>query len=250
MAVRFAVLLVTTGMTAATWTGEPLPTLLVVTTAVNAPAEVGFVESATVSVVALAAVTAPMAPSLKVTVLFPADASKPKPLIVTVAALAAKLVVALVTTGMTEATWTALALAWLLEVTIAVRLPAAVGPVESVTVNEVAVALDTVPAAPLLSTTVLLAAVGSNPNPVIVIVVALAARLVLRLVTEGITVAICVELLATPFVVTTAARLPAEMGLVEKLTVSEVALAVVTVPTAPLLKTTLLLPTTVLNPKP
>ena len=62
MAVRFAVLLVTTGMTAATWTGEPLPTLLVVTTAVKAPADVGFVESATVSAVAVAAVTVPTAP--------------------------------------------------------------------------------------------------------------------------------------------------------------------------------------------
>ena len=182
--------------------------------------------------------------------MFPAVVSKPKPLIVSVAALAAKLVVALVTTGMTEATWTALALAWLLEVTMAVKLPAEVGPVESVTVSEVAVALDTVPAAPLLSTTVLLAANGSNPNPIIVSVVALATRLEVRLVTEGITVAICVELLLTPLVVITAVRLPAEIGLVEKLRVSDVALAVATVPTAPLLNKTLLLPTTVLKPNP
>lgn len=137
-----------------------------------------------------------------------------------------------------------------MEVTIAVRLPAEVGPVESVTVNKVGVALATVPTAPLLNTTVLLAAVGSNPKPTMVILVALAAKLVVLLVTDGIIVATCVELLLTPFVVITAVSEPAEIGLIEKLTVSDVALAVVTVPTAPLLNTTLLLPTTVLKPKP
>ena len=44
--------------------------------------------------------------------------------------------------------------------------------------------------------------------------------------------------------------LPTVVGLVEKLTVSEVAVAEVTVPTAPLLKTTVLLPGVVSKPKP
>ncbi len=43
--------------------------------------------------------------------------------------------------------------------------------------SEVAVAVVTVPTAPSLNTTVLLAAVGSKPKPLMVIVVALAARL-------------------------------------------------------------------------
>ena len=77
-----------------------------------------------------------------------------------------------------------------MEVTIAVRLPAEVGPVESVTVNKVGVALATVPTAPLLNTTVLLAAVGSNPKPTMVMVVALAAKFVVLLVTTGMTLAI------------------------------------------------------------
>ncbi len=53
----------------------------------------------------------------------------------------------------------------------------------------------------------------------------------------------------TEFTVTTAVRLPA-LGRVEKVTVNEVAEAVVTLPTAPLLKVTVLLPAVVLNPKP
>ena len=50
-------------------------------------------------------------------------------------------------------------------VTTAVRLPAAAGLVENVTVNDVAVAAVTVPTAPSLKTTVLLLAIVSNPNP-------------------------------------------------------------------------------------
>lgn len=49
---------------------------------------------------------------------------------------------------------------------------------------------------------------------------------------------------------TTAVRLPSEVGLVENVTVSEVAEADVTVPTAPLFMTTVLPPATVENPKP
>jgi hypothetical protein len=58
-----------------------------------------LVEKVTTSSVAVAAVTVPTAPLLKTTVLLAAVKSKPKPLMVTVSALAAKPVVALVTTG-------------------------------------------------------------------------------------------------------------------------------------------------------
>ncbi len=58
-----------------------------------------MVEKATVSEVAVAAVTVPIAPSLKMTVLLPGVESKPKPLMVIEAALAARLVALLVTTG-------------------------------------------------------------------------------------------------------------------------------------------------------
>ncbi len=61
-------------------------------------------------------------------------------------------------------------------VTTAVRLPAVVGLVENVTVSAVEVAAVTVPTAPLLNVTVLLAAVGSKPKPLIVIRGALAPR--------------------------------------------------------------------------
>ena len=63
-----------------------------------------MVENVTVSEVAVAAVTVPTAPSLKTTVLLPAVGSKPKPLMVSVVALAARLAVLLVTTGVTVAT--------------------------------------------------------------------------------------------------------------------------------------------------
>jgi hypothetical protein len=61
----------------------------------------------------------------------------------------------------------------LLVVTTAVRLPAVVGLVDSVTVRDVAVVVVTVPAAPLLKTTVFRLATGSNPRPLMVKVVAL-----------------------------------------------------------------------------
>lgn len=78
--------------------------LLVLTTAVNVPAEVGLAENVTVSKVAVALVTDPVAPLLNVTKLFPFVVSKPKPAMSTVAESAARFVVALVTTGRTEAT--------------------------------------------------------------------------------------------------------------------------------------------------
>src|SRR5580704_5128525 len=110
LAAKVVMLLVTTGVTVATWTAVPLLTLSVVTTVVRLPAVVGLVENVTVSEVAVAAVTVPTAPSLKTTVLWAAVVSKAMPLIVTVAAFAARLVVLNVTTGETEATWTAVPL--------------------------------------------------------------------------------------------------------------------------------------------
>ena len=76
----------------------------------------------------------------------------------------------------------------LAEVTTAVMLPVLVGSVEKVTVNWVAVALVTVPTAPLLKVTVLLAAVVENPVPAmvrVVVVGALIARLLVLNVTVG-----------------------------------------------------------------
>lgn len=75
-------------------------------------------------------------------------------------------------------------------VTIAVSSTGEVGFVLKVIVREVVVASVTVPTAPLLKTIVLLAAAVSNPNPLIVRVVASASRLETLLVTTGKTVAI------------------------------------------------------------
>ena len=72
---------------------------------------------------------------------------------------------------------------------MAVKLPAPAGFVLKVTVSAVVVAVVTVPTAPLLRTTVLLALVGSKPKPLITTVAALAAKLAVLLVTEGVTVA-------------------------------------------------------------
>lgn len=121
------------------------------------------------------------------------------------------------------------------------RLPVLVGAVVIVTVSVVFAAALTVPTAPLLSVTVLLAAVGSKPKPLMVSRVPFVARLAVLLVTTGATVATCTaEPLELPSVVTTAVRLPAVVGLVVKVTVNAVAVAVLTVPTAPSLKATVL----------
>ena len=146
-------------------------------------------ENVTVSDVAVAVVTVPTAPLLKVTVLFAATVLKPAPVIVTVVAFAAKVAVATVTAGATVAIWIAAPLDIEFDVTIAVRLPSAAGLVENVTVSEVAEARVTVPTAPLFITTVFFAATRSNPKPLITTVVALTARLVVLLVTTGVTVA-------------------------------------------------------------
>ena len=58
----------------------------------------------------------------------------------------------------------------------AVRLPASTGSVEKVIVNAVALAAVTLPTAESLNTTLSLALLGSKPNPLMVMVEALAAR--------------------------------------------------------------------------
>jgi hypothetical protein len=72
---------------------------------------------------------------LKVTVSLAIVELKPKPLMTTEPALMARLPVAAVTTGMTLATGTVALLTWLPDgptLTVAVRLPTAVGAVENV----------------------------------------------------------------------------------------------------------------------
>ena len=167
--------------------------------------------------------------------------SNPMPLMVRVDALAAKFAVLSVTPGVTVPTCEVVLVSPLVA-TLAVKLPA-IGLVEKVTVRDVAVAEVTVPTAPLLKFTELFSGVVSKPAPVIVIVDELAARLAVLLVMLGVMDAICTaEPLEMLLVVTIAVRLPRPVGLVLNVTVSDVRVAVVTVPTAPLLKTTVLLP--------
>ncbi len=209
-----AVLLVTTGITEATWTAEPLGTPLTVTTAVKLPA-FGAVENVTVSEVAVAEVTAPTAPLLNVTTLFSAVVLKFVPAIVRVLALAFMLAVLDVTVGAltvvtTVATLTAVPLVRVLVVTDAFKLPAAVGLVVMFTTNSVVVARVTVPTGPPTNVTVLLDATGSKPNPLITSVDPLTARLVLAVVTTGLTTATCTAAAdCTPLVVTRAVSTPA-----------------------------------------
>ncbi len=240
-----------TGTFVATCTAVPLDWLLVVTTAVKLPTVVGLTDSATVSEVEVAVVTVPTAPLLNATVFCEAVVSKPTPVMVIVSELIPKLLELAVTAGLTVATCTAEPLLIELLVTTAVKLPTADGAVVKVTVRDVAVAAVTVPTALLLNTTVLFAAVGLKPKPLMVTVAALMATLVVALVTTGATVAICTAAaLGAELVVTIAVRLPADVGLVEKFTVSDVAVAVATVPTAPLLNVTVLLAAVVSKPMP
>ena len=76
-----------------------------------------------------------------------------------------------------------------MDVRTAVKLPALTGFVEKVTVRDVAVAVVTVPTAPLLKTMMLLAATVLKPKPAITILLALRARLAVFAVTTGVTVA-------------------------------------------------------------
>ena len=247
---RFVVTRVTVGLIVATCTAEPLLTELVVMTAVKLPSAVGLVPKVTVSDVGEARVTVPVAPLLKTTVLLASVELNPKPLITTEAAVIDALVVLLVTTGVTLATCTAVPLLTPPIVTIAVKLPADVGLVENVTVSDVAVAAVTVPTAPLLNVTALLAAVVLKPVPAIVTVEAFAAKLVVAVVTVGVNRATCTAVpLLAPLVVTTAVKLPAEGTVVNEM-LSAVAVAELTVPTAPLLKTTVLFAAVVLKPEP
>lgn len=189
LAARLSVTAVTTGTTFPICTAEPLLKAFEVTLAVMLPTVSGFEEKVTVSAVFDALVTVPTAPLLNVTKLSSAVELKPKPLMVTVEALAARSAVLLVTTGFTVATVTGAPLLALLEVTTTVKSPAAAGLVEKVTVSDVAVAAVTAPTAPLLKTTVVLAALVSKPKPLIVSVSAFASRSLLLLVTTGTTVA-------------------------------------------------------------
>ena len=224
---------------------------MVVTTAVKLPAELGPVLNVTVSEVALAVVTVPTALLLKATVLLAAVESNPKPLTVTVVALAAKLIVRLVMTGITVATCTAAPLATLLVVTVAVKLPARVGLVVNVTLSVVDVAEVTVPTAPLLKATELLPAVEPNPKPLMAMVEIFAARFAVLLVMTGTTVATLAEPEVLMLLVDTITyKSPAKVGEVEKVTVSDVAVAAVTVPTASPSKSTVLFAAVVSKPYP
>ncbi len=139
----------------------------------------------TVNCVLLAEVTVPVAPPLKETVLLPAVLEKPKPWMVRLVALAARLAVLDVTTGITLATCT-VELLKPLTLTEAVRLPTT-RPLRLVTVNCVLLAEVTVPVAPPLKETVLLPAVLEKPKPWMVRLVAFAARLIVLEVTVGAT---------------------------------------------------------------
>ena len=108
-----------------------------------------------------------------------------------------------------------------LVVTTVVIDPAAVGLVVSDTVNWCAVALVTVPTAPLTKATVLLPAVVSKPEPLIVSVPELAASFVKLAVTIGTTVATWTAApLFSVAVATIAVRIPAALGGVTNSTVS------------------------------
>ncbi len=134
---------------------------------------------------------------------------------------------------------------------MAVKLPVLTGFVENVTVNEVAVALVTVPIAPLLNTTVLLANTVLKPKPLMTIREAVLDRFAVLAVTTGVTLATCTAApLEAPLVVTIAVKLPKVVGRVVRLTVNEVDVALVTTPTAPLLKVTTFSAAVELNPEP
>lgn len=135
-------------------------------------------------------------------------------------------------------------------VTTAVKLPAVTGRVVRFTVNDVAVAAVIAPTAPLSKVTEPFDGVESNPRPAMMTVLAFAARKAELLVTTGATVATCVAVLLAPFVTTVAFNGPAVVGGVVSVTVKRVAVAAETVPTAPLLKVTVLFEAVVSNPSP
>ena len=129
-------------------------------------------------------------------------------------------------------------------VTTAVKNPSAEGCVVNVTVNEFTDVTEvTIPKAPLLNATVLLAGAVEKPEPVIIKVLALIARLggLTEFTVGAITVPTCTgEPLLPPLVVTTAVRVPLLLGGVIKETISWVEVAELTIPTAPRLSATVL----------
>lgn len=124
----------------------------------------GRVVRLTVRDVDVAAVIVPTAPLSNVIESFASVVSKPRPAMITLVAFAASGAVLLVITGATVETCVA-ELAALFVVTVALSTPAVVGGVVMVIVSCVAVAAETVPAAPLVKATVLLLAVVSKPSP-------------------------------------------------------------------------------------
>ena len=136
--------------------------------------------------------------------------------------------------------------------TTAVKAPTLVGCVESVTVNDVAVATVTAPTAPLLNVTVLLPGVVLKPVPVMVTDVSVTPRLVVTVVTVGAIFAIWTAApLPIPLVVTNAPMVPPAVGAVVMSTVKLVSVAAETVPIAPLSnKTTLFAGVVESNPNP
>ena len=247
---RVAVVEVTKGVTLATCTAAPLDPPPFVTTALRTPKLDGRVEKVTVKDVAVADVTVPTAPRLeKTTVLLDGVGSKPVPVIVIVDALMEMFFRLCVTvgSGTTVATVTAVPLDTLNDVTMAVMAPAIIGGVENVTMRKVVVEAVTTPTAPLLRTTVLPDGVGSKPVPVILRVDALMLSNAMLCVTLGAVTTFTVVTvtdgpLDKPNDVTMAFSAPRAVGRVEKDTVKDVAVAEVTVPTAPPLNITVLLP--------
>jgi len=218
--------------------------------AVRFPAT-GGVPNETVKVVAVAVVTVPTAPLLNKTVLLLDVVLNPNPRIVRVVVDPVMAAVLAVTDGITAATCIGLPFEIELVVTAAVKLPTAVGFVSIRTVRDVAVAAVTTPTAPLLNKTVFRVKIGSKPNPLMTTLAAPAERLVVLAVTTGTMFATCTNaMLAAPLTVTVAFKLPADTGLVERFTVKDVEVAVVTVPTAPLLKTTVFREAVVSKPEP
>lgn len=123
--------------------------------------------------------------------------------------------------------------------------------VENVTVRAVAVAAVMIPTAPLLNAIVLSSTVVLKPKPLTMMLVVLTLMLSVLLVIAGLTVATCTASpLLTPFVDTTPINMSALAGNVEKVTINMVAVEAVTIPTAPLLRTTTLFPGVASKPNP
>ena len=137
-------------------------------------------------------------------------------------------------------------------VTMAVKGPAVAGSVVKVMERLVAVAVLTVPTAPLLNVTVLFAAEVSKPIPLMVSVFVFAEMLFeVSAVTTGTMFAISTAApLDSELDSTTAVSDPAAVGFVVNVTVSDVADAEVTVPSAPLFRVTTLLAATESKPSP